>query len=169
MPSCRVVLLKGVDERGFTWFTNYTSRKGRELAGGADGSPAFAALTFWWPAMERQVRVEGSVEKVSAEETAEYFLSRPRGSQIGAWASRQSSVIESAEALATREAALTARWGGEEGSRRDIPVPDFWGGFRLAPRRIEFWQGRASRLHDRIAFTRDGTTDGGWTRERLCP
>mmetsp|Transcript_15148 Transcript_15148/g.45229 ORF Transcript_15148/g.45229 Transcript_15148/m.45229 type:complete len:243 (+) Transcript_15148:177-905(+) len=155
-PSCRVVLLKGYDEDGFVWFTNYTSRKASELGPGAR-----AALTFWWPPLERSVRVEGAVERVSADETAAYFKSRPRASQIGAWVSRQSTVVPSAEALAEREKELDARFGD------DVPVPDFWGGYRLAPKRIEFWQGRASRLHDRVLFSRGD--DGAWTRERLAP
>ena len=171
-PSCRVVLLKGYDARGLCWYTNYASRKAAELGGGGgaaadDGAAAArAALTFWWPALERQVRVEGGVARVSREETAAYFRSRPRASQIGAWASRQSSTVEGADALVARERALVARFDG-----RDVPVPDFWGGYRLRPRRFEFWQGRASRLHDRIAFEReDGDgDDGAWTRARLCP
>ena len=120
--------------------------------------------------MERQVRAEGAVVKVSPEETAAYFHSRPRASRIGAWASRQSSPIESAEALAAREKALTERWGASDDDQ-PVPVPSFWGGYRLAPTRVEFWQGRASRLHDRIVFSRpSGSSDhGSWTRERLCP
>jgi pyridoxamine 5'-phosphate oxidase len=152
-PSCRVVLLKGYDDAGFTWFTNYTSRKASNL----ENENAKAALTFWWPALERSVRVEGAVEKVAADETAAYFTSRPRASQIGAWVSRQSSSV-TVEALVEREKALDARFGD------DIPVPDFWGGYRLAPRRVEFWQGRASRLHDRVLFSRGD--DGAWTHER---
>ena len=153
-PSCRVVLLKGFDEAGFTWFTNYASRKAAELENKK------AALTFWWPPLERSVRVEGTVEKVAPDETAAYFSSRPRASQIGAWVSRQSAPT-TAEALVAREKALDARFGDS------VPVPDFWGGYRLAPERVEFWQGRASRLHDRVLFSRAG--DGGWTRERLAP
>ena len=152
-PSCRIVLLKGYDDAGFTWFTNYASRKAAELEHGR------AALTFWWPPLERSVRVEGTVEKVAPDETAAYFASRPRASQIGAWASRQSAPT-TAEALVAREKALDARFGD------DIPVPDFWGGYRLAPERVEFWQGRASRLHDRVRFSRAGER---WTRERLAP
>ena len=152
-PSCRVVLLKGYDDAGFTWFTNYASRKAAELEHGR------AALTFWWPPLERSVRIEGAVSKVSADETAAYFASRPRKSQIGAWASRQSAPT-TAEALVARERELDARFGD------DIPVPDFWGGYRLAPERVEFWQGRASRLHDRVRFSRAGER---WTRERLAP
>ena len=152
-PSCRVVLLKGYDDAGFVWYTNYASRKAAELETGN------AALTFWWPPLERSVRIEGAVAKVSADETAAYFASRPRKSQIGAWASRQSTPT-TAEALVAREKALDARFGD------DIPVPDFWGGYRLAPERVEFWQGRASRLHDRVRFSRAGER---WTRERLAP
>ena len=152
-PSCRIVLLKGYDDAGFTWFTNYASRKAAELEHGR------AALTFWWPPLERSVRVEGTVEKVAPDETAAYFASRPRKSQIGAWASRQSAPT-TAEALVAREKALDARFGD------DIPVPDFWGGYRLNPERVEFWQGRASRLHDRVLFSRAGER---WTRERLAP
>ena len=153
-PSCRVVLLKGYDDAGFVWYTNYASRKAAELETGK------AALTFWWPPLERSVRVEGTVEKVAPDETAAYFTSRPRASQIGAWASRQSSKT-TAEALVAREEELDARFGDS------VPVPDFWGGYRLAPERVEFWQGRASRLHDRVLFARAG--DGAWTRTRLAP
>ena len=153
-PSCRVVLLKGYDDAGFTWFTNYASRKAAELE-----NTKKAALTFWWPPLERSVRVEGTVEKVAPAETAAYFASRPRASQIGAWASRQSAPT-TAEALVAREKELDARFGA------NIPVPDFWGGYRLAPERVEFWQGRASRLHDRVRFSRAGER---WTRERLAP
>ena len=154
-PSCRVVLLKGYDDAGFTWFTNYASRKAAELE-----NTKKAALTFWWPPLERSVRVEGTVEKVAPDETAAYFASRPRASQIGAWASRQSAPT-TAEALVAREKELDARFGDS------VPVPDFWGGYRLNPERVEFWQGRASRLHDRVLFARAG--DGAWTRTRLAP
>ena len=153
-PSCRVALLKGYDETGFTWFTNYASRKAAELE-----KMDKAALTFWWPPLERSVRVEGTVEKVAPDETAAYFASRPRPSQLGAWVSRQSAPT-TAEALVARERELDARFGA------NIPVPDFWGGYRLAPERVEFWQGRASRLHDRVRFSRAGER---WTRERLAP
>ena len=155
-PSSRVVLLKGYDESGFTFYTNYSGRKATELA----GNP-LAAATFVWLPMERQIGVEGTVTRVSAAETEAYFHSRPRASQIGAWVSRQSAVVASADDLKAREDELLRRFDGEP-----VPLPDFWGGYRLAPTMIEFWQGRASRLHDRIAFRRP---QGEWTRERLSP
>ena len=156
-PSSRVVLLKGYDERGFVWYTNHGSRKARELA----ANPC-AAINIVWLPLERQVRVEGHVTPLSADESRAYFRSRPRASQIGAWASRQSTPISSANELQRREAELTARFEG-----RDVPVPDFWGGYRLEPTLIEFWQGRTSRLHDRIVFRAAGP--GIWARERLSP
>lgn len=162
-PSTRIVLLKGVDDAGFTFFTNYTSRKAAELKANPN-----AALNFWWPALERQVRIEGAVEKVSAEETQTYFHSRPRASQIGAWASRQSSQISFPGALTERQEALEKRFHGLD----VIPVPEFWGGYLLRPKMVEFWQGRESRLHDRIAFlkSQDGSHNGeDWTKTRLCP
>jgi len=156
-PSTRVVLLKGFDERGFQFYTNHTSRKARELA----ANPR-AALTFLWLPLERQVRVEGSVRRLDAEESRQYFHSRPRASQIGAWASHQSAPVASADELRARERELWARFKGGP-----VPMPDFWGGYALEPAMIEFWQGRTSRLHDRIVFR---TLSGGsWTRERLCP
>lgn len=155
-PSARVVLLKGCDERGFVFYTNYDSRKGRELA-----SHPKAALTFFWPVLERQVRIEGTVEKTGRAESEAYFQSRPPGSRLGAWASRQSEVLASREDLeeAVREA--TERFEGG-----DVPLPDFWGGYLLCPTAIEFWQGRQSRLHDRFRYVRG---EGGWTIQRLAP
>lgn len=154
-PSARIVLLKGFDERGFMFFTNYTSRKGRELA-----ANPFASLLFFWPQLERQVRIEGSIEKVSAAESDDYFQSRPLGSRIGAWVSPQSQPITRAE-LEARQLALTESLGVQP------PRPEHWGGYRLKPDYIEFWQGRPSRLHDRLAFQRDN--DENWARTRLAP
>jgi pyridoxamine 5'-phosphate oxidase len=154
-PSTRIVLIKGFDARGVVWFTNYESRKGQELA----GNP-FAALQFHWVAMERQVRIEGRVEKTSAEESDAYFASRPVGSRLGAWASEQSRVIASHDALAAREKAMQERFG------ENVPRPPHWGGYRLVPDRFEFWQGRPSRLHDRLMYRLDA---GAWVRERLSP
>jgi pyridoxamine 5'-phosphate oxidase len=155
-PSVRTVLAKGIDERGVTFFTNYRSVKGRDL----DERP-YAAALFVWLAHERQVRLSGPVVRVSAEETAAYFHSRPRGSQLGAWASPQSRVIASREVLAAAETALAQRFGDGE-----IDVPPYWGGFLIQPEAVEFWQGRADRLHDRLRFRLDG---GDWVLERLAP
>jgi pyridoxamine 5'-phosphate oxidase len=155
-PSARTVLLKAYDERGLVVFTNHTSRKARE----ALTNPR-AALLFPWHALERQVVVEGAVEQVSRAETQEYFRSRPRGSQIGAWASHQSTVIAGREVLEQRRAELEQRFAGQ-----DVPVPDFWGGLRVVPVAVEFWQGRADRLHDRLRYRLDG---GSWVVERLAP
>ena len=155
-PSARSVLLKGLDDRGFTFFTNYDSRKGRELA-----ANPFAALVFLWQPLERQVRVEGIVEKVTARESDEYFVNRPLGSRLGAWASRQSDVIPHRDYLEAQHAALMAKY-----PNGNVPRPDFWGGYRVIPEIIEFWQGRPSRLHDRIQFRKSPT---GWIRERLSP
>ena len=156
-PSLRMVLLKGADERGFVFYTNYESRKGRELA-----DTPWAALTFFWPEMERQIRIEGRVEPVSAEESDTYFHSRPVGSQLSASASRQSEVIAGREELEQRVAALSAQYQNQE-----IPRPENWGGFRVIPDAIEFWQGRANRLHDRLRYRL--LASGGWQIERLSP
>lgn len=155
-PSTRVVLIKGCDERGIVWFTNYGSRKGRELA----GNP-FAALQFHWVELERVVRIEGTVEKVSDAESDEYFHSRPLDSRIGAWASPQSDVISSRTVLV----ANAARYGAQ--FMLQPPRPPHWGGYRLKPDHWEFWQGRKSRLHDRLRYT--AQTDGAYLRERLAP
>ncbi len=155
-PSTRVVLIKGFDERGIVWYTNYNSQKGRELA----GNP-FAALQFHWVELERVVRIEGVVEKVSDEESDTYFHSRPLDSRIGAWASPQSEVIDSRTVLVTN----AARYGAQ--FLLNPPRPAHWGGYRLKPDHWQFWQGRQSRLHDRLRYTLQ--SDGGWLRERLAP
>jgi pyridoxamine 5'-phosphate oxidase len=156
-PSTRTVLLKALDDRGFSFFTNYESRKARELA----ANPR-ASLTFPWHALERQVNVEGRVSKLPRAEAEAYFKLRPRGSRLGAWASNQSQVIAGREAIEARMKELEAQYPGEE-----IPLPPNWGGYVLAPERIEFWQGRPSRLHDRLRYTRQA--DGLWKIERLAP
>lgn len=157
-PAARVVLLKGLpQDEGLLFFTNYESRKGQELASGP-----LAALTFFWPALERQVRVEGRVEKAPASVSTEYFQSRPRSSQIGAWASPQSQPIRTREELQEREQAIAARFAGQE----PLPRPENWGGYLLRPHRIEFWQGRPSRLHDRLVYERHPE---GWRISRLAP
>jgi pyridoxamine 5'-phosphate oxidase len=153
----RTMLLKGFDAGGFVFYTNYDSRKGRELV-----ENPFAAIVFWWDRLERQVVVEGPVRPTSGEEADAYFQVRPRGSQIGAWASQQSRVIASREILEERAAEIEARYAD-----RDVPRPAYWGGFLIVPERIEFWQGRPSRLHDRIHYVRGA--DGSWTMERLNP
>ena len=157
-PSARIVLIKGVDERGFVFFTNYESRKGRDLA-----ANPHAALLFYWIELERQVRIEGRIEKTSADESDRYFASRPLGSRIGAWASDQSAVIDSRATLEAREKAVTERYG------ENPPRPPHWGGYRVVPDAIEFWQGRPSRLHDRLLYTRDDAAGSGWTISRLSP
>lgn len=163
-PSSRTVLLKGYDERGFVFFTNYASRKARELA----ANPHIALLFPWHP-MARQVIVTGTAERVAREETVAYFRTRPHGSQLGAWASAQSSVIATRDELDRAYADLEARY--PEGEQ--VPAPPHWGGFRVAPQSVEFWQGRANRLHDRLRYVRteQGTAAAasGWTVERLSP
>ncbi len=156
-PSSRVVLLKDFSEAGFTFFTNYTSQKATELTG-----TGYAALVFWWEPLERQVRIEGTVEKLPPERSDEYFASRPRKSQIGAWASAQSQAIANREVLEQRFKDLEAEYAD-----KDIPRPEHWGGFLVKPEKIEFWQGRPSRLHDRLVFTLQD--DGIWQRQRLAP
>ena len=160
-PSARVVLLKGFDDRGFVFYTNYASRKGRELA-----ARRAAALLFFWPELERQVRIEGAVAKVDAAESEAYFASRPRGARLGALASRQSEPIAGRIALEARFAATEAQY---RDAGDDIPRPPHWGGYRLAPEELEFWQGRPSRLHDRIRYRRDQQHPGGWMVDRLAP
>ncbi len=157
VPSVRMVLLKGVDERGFRFFTNYESRKAGEL----DANPR-AALCFHWSVLERQVRVEGTVERLTREESDAYFQSRDRGSRIGAWASEQSRPLSSRTDLERRVREMEVRFAGE-----DVPLPEHWGGYLLRPTRIEFWQGRASRLHDRLVYA--PSPGGGWDVTRLQP
>jgi pyridoxamine 5'-phosphate oxidase len=156
-PRARMVLLKGYDSSGFTFYTNRTSRKGTDLA-----EVPRACLLFPWHAMRRQVIIEGPVSALSVAESEPYFRSRPRGSQLGAWASRQSSVIGSRAELDERYARLAGRW--PEGT--DVAMPEFWGGYRVIPEVFEFWQGRVNRLHDRLRYRRDG---GRWVVERLAP
>ncbi|MFQ5537342.1 MAG: pyridoxamine 5'-phosphate oxidase [Gemmatimonadota bacterium] len=156
IPSVRMVLLKGVGPDGFVFYTNYGSHKAQEL----DANP-HAALCFHWPVLERQVRVAGAVQRLSPEENEAYFMTRPRGSRIGAWASRQSEVLPSRQDLLERVKEYNQRFSGD-----DVPLPPFWGGYRLMPSRMEFWQGKADRLHDRLLFLRRG---GEWTSQRLYP
>lgn len=156
-PHARIVLLKGLDETGFVFFTNYDSDKGRQMA-----ANPHVALTFFWKELERQVRIEGRAEKVAAGESDIYFQSRPAGSRIGAWASPQSRQIPHRNMLELNYAKYE-----QEFSEIDIPRPPHWGGYRVIPARIEFWQGRASRLHDRILFTKNN--QGGWDKARLAP
>jgi len=155
-PSTRNVLLKGVDACGFVFFTNYDSRKGLELAENPN-----ASLTFYWPELERQICVAGTIEKVSREESEAYFKSRPRGSQLATWASNQRDVVANRAALDAKWNEMAAKFPG------DVPLPPNWGGYVLKPERIEFWQGRPSRLHDRFQYTR--LPDGSWKLERLAP
>lgn len=154
-PTARAVLLKGAEERGFVFFTNYESRKGKELAGNSR-----CCLLFVWEELERQVRIDGAVEKTSARESEEYFRSRPLGARLGAWASPQSEVLRDRAALEARLAAVSRRFGD------DPPCPPHWGGYRVLPDAIEFWQGRPDRLHDRIQYRRG---KGSWIIERLAP
>lgn len=157
-PSVRMVLVKGFDARGFVFYSNYESRKGREL-----DANARAALLFYWDPLGRQVRIEGPVEHLSANESAAYVRTRPRGSQLSALASPQSETIDSRETLERRVAELAARYGDDE-----LPLPEAWGGFRLAPDAVEFWQQRDDRLHDRLRYRRGANADG-WLIERLAP
>ena len=157
-PSTRVVLLKGLDERGLVWYTNYESRKGQDLA-----ANPFAALQFFWPELERVVRVEGEVSQLTAAESDAYYRTRPLGSRIGAWASPQSQVIPS-------RSFLEETWAEEQSRQGEDPVrPMQWGGYRLRPVYWEFWQGRASRLHDRLVFERSEDAPNGWQLKRLAP
>ena len=156
-PSARIVLLKAFDERGFVFFTDYRSRKGAEL----EANPR-AALVFYWGELDRQVRITGRVGRTSHEDSARYFSSRPLGSRLGAWASHQSRVIPGRAALEADLREVEARFGDG-----DVPLPEHWGGYRVAPETIEFWQGRESRLHDRIRYSREG--GGRWRVERLSP
>jgi len=156
-PSVRIVLLKSFDQDGFVFFTNYESEKGRQL----EANPN-ASLGFYWIELDRQIRISGKVEKTSREESQTYFHSRPVGSQLSAWASRQSEVIDGRRVLDARMAEMTERFG-----EKPIPLPPHWGGYRLKPDRMEFWQGRSNRLHDRFRYTRQ--TDGSWQIDRLAP
>ena len=156
-PSARIVLLKGFDERGFVFFTNYESQKGRELS-----SNPQAALVSYWIELERQVRICGRVSRVSAEESEEYFQSRPLGSQLGAWASQQSEVVGGRKTLEERLEQLTREY-----QTKPVPLPPYWGGYRVAPETIEFWQGRPNRLHDRLRYALQSNSQ--WLIERLSP
>ena len=158
-PSIRIVLLKDIDQRGLAFFTNLESRKGRELK----ENPR-AALNFWWGALMRQVSFEGTVKTVEDIEADKYFASRPIGSRLGAWASEQSSVIESRASLEAAERKYRTQFSGD-----DVPRPEFWGGFPLVPYRVEFWQGRQNRLHDRLVFSRNDSDRSEWRTERLAP
>jgi pyridoxamine 5'-phosphate oxidase len=156
-PSARTVLLRGLDDTGFVFYTNYDSRKGRELA----ENPR-AALVFYWPELQRQVRIEGTVERISPEESDQYWQTRPRDSQLGAWASAQSAVLPNRGVLEERFREVEKQYEG-----RDVPRPPNWGGYRVRPTVLEFWQGRPGRLHDRLCYRRLPT--GGWKIERLAP
>ena len=156
-PSVRIVLLKGVDERGFIFYTNYDSRKGHELTENPN-----AALVFYWPDLERQVCIAGKISKLPREESEAYFRSRPKPARLAAWASKQSAVIDSRSALEERWQQVAACYPGGH-----VPLPPFWGGYVLSPTRIEFWQGRLNRLHDRFRYAKQG--DGRWTMDRLSP
>lgn len=155
-PDVRTVLLKGIEDRAITFFTNYLSRKARELS-----KTPYASCVFWWPELERQIRLRGPVGKLSEEVSERYFKSRPRESQIGAWASHQSEVIENREELERKFNEIESRFAG-----KDVPKPDYWGGYSITPAEIEFWQGRPGRLHDRIRYRKEDQT---WNRERLSP
>jgi pyridoxamine 5'-phosphate oxidase len=157
VPSARTILLKGFDERGFIFYTNYESQKGKELAENPN-----AALVFYWATFERQIRITGVINKISPEESESYFKSRPMGAQLGAWVSLQSQVIPNREVLEERLTELM----NELADTENIPMPPYWGGYCLAPREIEFWQGRINRLHDRFRYTR---LNGDWKIERLSP
>lgn len=156
-PSARIVLLKGFDERGFVFFTNHDSEKGRQI----EENP-YVALVFYWVLLERQIRISGPVEKTSREDSAAYFHSRPVGSRLGAWVSRQSEVIDARRILDSRLTEMTERFQDGE-----IPLPPHWGGYRVNPDKIEFWQGRPNRLHDRFRYSRQD--DGAWQIDRLAP
>ena len=155
-PSVRMVLLRGVDDRGFVFHTNYKSRKAREL----EANP-YAALCFHWSTLEEQIRIEGAIERLPEDESDAYFAGRPRGSQLGAWTSAQSEVLESREQFDAEYEATEARFAGQA-----VPRPPFWGGYRLKPTQVEFWYGRTSRLHDRILYVREGSN---WVVRRLYP